>query len=189
MTHIDESVVLVDPAGNPLGTELKSVVHTFDTPLHLAFSLYLFNEDGQLLMTRRSLNKLTWAGVWTNSCCGHPLPEESFTDAIHRRLLQELGTTAFDIRCVLPDFAYTARDASGIRENEICPVYVGTIAPDATIAANPNEVMDYEWASWPAICAATAATPFAFSPWSVRQVAELSASGQQVQGQQVQGQQ
>ena len=62
--------------------------------------------------------------MWTNSCCGHPRPGEEPTDAVRRRLDDELGLEVGDLRSALPDFAYRAVDASGVVENEVCPVFV-----------------------------------------------------------------
>lgn len=67
-----EHVILLDEQDQPAGMLEKYAAHTFDTPLHLAFSCWLFNQQGQLLVTRRSLGKKAWPGVWTNSVCGHP---------------------------------------------------------------------------------------------------------------------
>ena len=86
-----ESVVLLDEAGNASGTAGKVAVHHDRTPLHLAFSCYLFNEAGQFLLTRRAESKRTFPGVWTNTCCGHPLPGEATSDGVLRRLRDELG--------------------------------------------------------------------------------------------------
>ena len=88
-----ELVVTVDEAGNTIGSAPNETVHTDHTPLHLAFSCYLLNSEGMLLMTRRALTKRTWPGVWTNSFCGHPGPGEACEDAIVRRSEQELGCT------------------------------------------------------------------------------------------------
>jgi isopentenyl-diphosphate delta-isomerase len=176
VTATDELVVLLDEQGAPIGTHPKISVHHADTPLHLAFSLYLFDASGRLLMTRRALDKRTWPGVWTNTCCGHPGPDESPEGAIHRRLRAELGMSVADLHCVLPDFAYRARDASGVWENERCPVWFGRTAvgePDP----DPDEVMEWAWADWPALGDAVASAPFAFSPWLVRQLVELRQVG------------
>src|SRR5690606_39821221 len=120
-----DEVVLVDDDGAPRGTAPRTSVHTTDTPLHRAFSLYLFDADGQVLVTRRALGKVTWPGVWTNACCGHPRPGEELDDAVRRRLGEELGLTVEDLQVVLPDFRYRAVDASGVVEHELCPVLVG----------------------------------------------------------------
>ncbi len=176
MTVTEESVVLVSEAGEPIGVTAKAEVHTTSTPLHLAFSLYLFDADDRVLLTRRALGKRTWPGVWTNTCCGHPGPGEQMEDAVRRRVREELGLELAELTCVLPDFAYTAVDASGIVENEICPVFrARTVHPVADPAPNPSEVMDWRWGSWTDVVDAVSATPFVFSPWSVLQVRRLAA--------------
>ncbi|MCZ9308193.1 isopentenyl-diphosphate Delta-isomerase [Corynebacterium uberis] len=169
-----ELVVLLDAAANPIGTAEKSQVHTGDTPLHLAFSVFLLNGDGQLLLTRRALSKKTWPGVWTNSFCGHPGPGESFEDAIRRRGSQELGidpADLVDISQQIPDFSYRAVDSSGIVENEVCPVYVASLAPGVDVAPQPAEVDSYAWAPCAEVITATEATPFVFSPWFTQELA------------------
>ena len=167
---MSELVVLLDDDGRPCGHQDKQDVHTTDTPLHLAFSCHVFDDRGRVLLTRRSIAKQTWPGVWTNSVCGHPAPGESMPDAIGRRAGQELGLRLADIESMLPDFRYRAVDANGLVENEVCPVFgasaIGPVRPD------PAEVMDWQWAEPRAVREAVRATPFAFSPWLVRQVAE-----------------
>jgi isopentenyl-diphosphate delta-isomerase len=166
-----EQVVLLDNDGKVVGAADKATVHTTQTPLHLAFSCHVFNRDGQLLVTRRALGKATWAGVWTNSFCGHPMPDESVEDAIARRASVELGITVGDLKLVLPDFRYRAIDASGIVENEICPVY-RAVSTDA-VRANPDEVSEWEWVDPASLTAAASAAPYAFSPWLVWQLQQL----------------
>ena len=173
---IEERVVLLNPGGAAIGDQPKATVHTEETPLHLAFSVHVFDDAGRVLLTRRALSKRTWPGVWTNTCCGHPGVGEPLTAAVRRRLREELGIGVDALRCVLPEFAYTARDASGIQENEICPVFAGRLHPATPVRPNPSEVMDWAWTSWDELVTAAAATPFAFSPWAVLQVRQLPAT-------------
>lgn len=173
MSTEPELVVLVDEQGTPTGSFEKFAVHTEATPLHLAFSCHVYNGHGQVLVTRRALSKLTWPGVWTNSFCGHPAPGETLEDAIARRAQLELGITVSQLEPLLPDFRYRAVDASGIVENEICPVF-RAITTDV-VRANPDEVAEWEWVDPAALAAAVSSVPFAFSPWLVLQNAELSA--------------
>lgn len=164
-------VVLVDSAGSAIGTQSKASVHGTSTPRHLAFSCHVIDANGRLLVTRRALGKRTWPGVWTNAFCGHPQPGERLDDAVRRRARFELGITIDRVTCALPDFGYSARDASGIEENELCPVFIARAA--GPLAANPDEVAEARWTSVPALSAATAATPFVFSPWLVQHLAPL----------------
>lgn len=166
-----ETVVLVDPSGHPIGTADKATVHTADTPLHLAFSCHLYDSAGRVLVTRRALSKRTWPGVWTNSFCGHLSPGESPEDALRRRGVAELGVSVSSIGSVLPGFRYRAVDASGIVENEICPVFSAHTA-DAVVP-NPDEVCEWQWVAPAELRAAVAAAPFAFSPWLGWQLEQL----------------
>ncbi len=170
---MDELVVLCTEDGKEAGTARKTEVHTDSTPLHFAFSTWLFDDEGNLLLTRRALSKQTWPGVWTNSFCGHPAPGESFEEAVVRRAREELGTTVAEIRSVLPDFQYRAVDASGIVENEICPVFFARL--DGELNPNPDEIAEYEWTRMADLREAVACVPFIFSPWLVEELAEFPA--------------
>lgn len=169
-----EQVVLLDRAHRPSGTAPKATVHHAATPLHLAFSCYVFGPSGRLLVTRRALGKAAWPGVWTNSVCGHPGPGEDFEDAIRRRAREELGIGVERIRVRLPDFRYRAVDASGVVENEVCPVYEahtrGVPEPD------PAEVAQWHWADWPSFVALAERTPWAISPWAAEQAPLLAGA-------------
>ena len=171
MTVAAEQVVLLDEHGTPAGVADKVAVHTGGTPLHLAFSCHVVDPDGRVLVTRRALGKRTWPGVWTNSFCGHPAPDEAMDVAIARRAQHELGITLSGLELMLPDFRYRAVDASGIVENEVCPVY-RAVTTDA-VAANPDEVAEFAWVAPEQLASAVAATPFAFSPWLVWQLEQL----------------
>jgi isopentenyl-diphosphate delta-isomerase len=168
---VEDMVVLLDEDGAEIGTAPKSSVHGADTSLHLAFSCYVFNDRGEVLITRRALAKKTWPGVWTNSFCGHPAPAETLTDAVRRRADFELGMDLAGIDLALPLFRYRATDSSGIVENEVCPVYLARAVGDPV--PNPDEVMEFAWTEPEALRRSVLATPFAFSPWMVLQMREL----------------
>jgi isopentenyl-diphosphate Delta-isomerase len=172
---VTELVVLLDPHGSAIGTAAKSEVHHAETPLHLAFSCYVVDDDGRLLMTRRAAHKRTFPGVWTNSFCGHPAPGEALDEAVVRRGRQELGLDVGSVRLVLPGFRYRA-EQDGVVEHEMCPVFVATAtgAPEPD-PAEVDDVRAVPWAtlhdgarqgSWPEL-----------SPWCVEQVAQLAVHG------------
>lgn len=170
MSDIDE-VVLLDDDARPIGAAAKNSVHGADTPLHLAFSCHVLDTDGRVLVTRRSLQKTTWPGVWTNSFCGHPRPNEELTDAVRRHAASELGLRLHTLTLELPRFRYWARDANGVVENEVCPVFVART--DDMPAPAAREVAELVWTEPGALARAIAAAGWAFSPWLVRQAAEL----------------
>jgi isopentenyl-diphosphate delta-isomerase len=172
-----EQVVLVDAAGRAIGTERKSAVHHGDTPLHLAFSAYLFRPGpggGDLLVTRRALDKATFPGVWTNSVCGHPGPGERLSEAVRRRARHELGVTVTDLRLVLPRFAYRA-EMGGVVEHELCPVYVGVVQGDPS--PELSEVEGVEWVPWVRFSSDVAEGRREVSQWCREQVAALLRLG------------
>lgn len=169
----NEMVVLCDEDGTPVGTALKSEVHTTETPLHLAFSCYVFNQDGEFLVTRRALSKKTWPGIWTNSACGHLAPGESALEAVERRVPHEIGVpvgSLDNIVCALPDFNYRAVDSRGIVEWEICPVFVATLKPGVEINPRDDEVEQLAWTTADELISAVEAAPYAFSDWMREQL-------------------
>jgi isopentenyl-diphosphate delta-isomerase len=170
---VTEQVVLLDENLQPCGVLPKSEVHHAGTPLHLAFSVYVFDPEGRLLVTRRAVGKQTFAGVWTNTCCGHPGPGEDLADAVRRRLATELGLEVDGLSLVLPEFRYEAVGADGVRENEFCPVFVARAAGDP--APEPSEVAEWRWVEWTAFCDVAETAPWAVSPWAAEQVPQLRA--------------
>ena len=170
-----ENVVLVDETGARCGVAAKATVHHAQTPLHLAFSAYLFNGTGRFLLTRRAESKHTFPGVWTNTCCGHPAPGEPIPGSVRRRLRQELGIGTAELVLVLPGFRYQARMANGVLENEICPVYAAYSdeAPDP----DPSEVAEVRWVDWAEFGAAVRNGRQPVSPWCELQLPELTALG------------
>lgn len=185
-----DSVVLLDAAGNANGCAAKLSVHDTDTPLHLAFSCYVFDDRGRFLITRRAESKKTWPGVWSNSCCGHPRPEERIDEAVHRRLRAELGVAVADLTLALPRFRYQARMTNGVVENEMCPVFLARVSDGSdipgdrgdpgdrvTVRPDPAEVADVEWADWPRFRDDVTDGRRAVSPWCALQVRELAELG------------
>ena len=137
-----EEIILVDEQDNVIGTMEKMEAHRRGV-LHRAFSVVLFNSSGELLLQRRADNKYHSGGLWTNTCCSHPLPDESIRDAAQRRLKHEMG---IDLR---PEFAFkfiykTPLDRSLI-EHELDYVFIGTF--DGTPVINKNEVSEWKFMS------------------------------------------
>ena len=172
----EDTVVLVDETGAATGTALKSEVHRADTPLHLAFSCYIFDGDDRLLVTQRALAKPSFAGVVTNSCCGHPRPDERITDAVRRRARSELGVDLDDLWLVLPEFRYRATSSTGMLENEICPVFAARTS-SVTLAPDPSEVEWAQWVPWAEFAASVVSGERAVSQWCAVQVPQLLALG------------
>lgn len=141
-----ELIVLCDQAGKPIGAAEKLAAHNANTHIHRAFSCYVFNQQGQVLITQRAAVKKVWPTVWTNSCCGHPAPGESDQAAIVRRLDYELGMTAGKPTCILPVYIYKTPPYNGIVEHEFCPVYA--VRSDVEPLPNPDEVDDFRWVDW-----------------------------------------
>lgn len=172
-----EQVILVDEAGNAIGTAPKAGVHHERTPLHLAFSCYLFDHAGRLLVTQRALHKPTWPGVWTNSFCGHPGPGEPMVEAVHRRAEQELGVRLDELHLTLPAFRYDATMPNGMMENELCPVFTAVTGDQARPQAEEVEAAD--WVAWPVYRDEVLAGAREVSPWSILQVEQLAAVEEQ----------
>ncbi|MGQ0530652.1 MAG: isopentenyl-diphosphate Delta-isomerase [Panacagrimonas sp.] len=155
-----EEVVLVDARGEPVGVAEKQRAH-LDGALHRAFSIFVFNTRGELLMQQRAATKYHSGGLWTNTCCGHPRPGEALADAAHRRLREEMG---FD--CMLREafhFTYHAQLDHDLIEHEFDHVFVGRC--NARPTPNPQEVGAYVWMSIEALAADLAARPERYTYW------------------------
>ena len=171
----EELVVLCAEDGTALGSAAKETVHHRDTPLHLAFSCYVFDRAGRVLVTRRARTKQTFAGVRTNSCCGHPAPGETLPAAVRRRLAFELDVVARQVDLLLPEFRYRATAGDGTVENELCPVY-RAVVDSARFRPNPAEVDDAWWVEWTRFCADSVADD-PLSAWAAEQVGQLTVLG------------
>jgi isopentenyl-diphosphate delta-isomerase len=136
----DEFVILVDEQDNELGLMAKQEAHE-KALLHRAFSVFVFNNNGELLLQQRAFNKYHSGGLWTNTCCSHPRANERTLDAAHRRLMEEMG---FD--CELKEkfhFIYRTPFENGLTEHELDFVYTGEFNGIPQI--NPEEVASYRW--------------------------------------------
>ena len=173
-----EYVVLVDEQNTPIGKMPKDTVHTFTTPLHRGFSLFIFNRNGELLVTQRAVTKKTFPDVWTNTVCGHPAPDEDVVAAAKRRLKDELGISSEDVK-VISLYRYRFADIHGIFENEICPILVGRTDEDPQ--ANPDEVRAWKWMPWREFLTATQDSPDKYSPWCIEEAAILQQKDPELQ--------
>ena len=171
---MEELIVLVDDDGRSIGTMPKAQVHHGETPLHRAFSAYLFDDAGRLLVTRRAEDKATFPGMWTNTVCGHPGPDEEDAAAIARRAAFELGLHVSDVRPAVPGYRYRA-EFRGVVENEICPVYLGRFTGTPEPAA--GEVGEWELLDWVAFRSRQETEGDAWSPWCREQARLIEESG------------
>jgi isopentenyl-diphosphate delta-isomerase len=165
-----EFVVLVDEQNRILGSMPKEEAHRARTPLHRAFSSFVFRAvDKQVLLQQRSAKKKTWPLMWSNSCCGHPGPGESNIDAARRRLKYELGLDPTLLEEVAPYRYCFTKD--GVMENEICPILVGLVEHDPVI--NPDEVEAVRWMEWNAFLEEIERNPNPYSEWCIEEARVL----------------
>jgi isopentenyl-diphosphate delta-isomerase len=168
-----EHVVLVDEENHVLGTAPKDTVHGATTPLHRAFSVFLFRvSDGKLLLQQRSATKKTWPLVWSNSCCGHPRLDESNIAAARRRLVTELGLMPLFLEEVAPYRYCFTRE--GVMENEICPILVGLVETEP--APNPAEVNQVRWIDWPDFLGEIDHNAAGYSEWCIEEARILKGT-------------
>ncbi len=155
-----ENVVLVDEQDNELGLMEKLEAHR-EGRLHRAFSVFVLNSNGDLLMQQRAFHKYHSGGLWTNTCCSHPRYREKTEDAAHRRLQEEMG---FD--CHLDKmfhFIYRAEFDNDMVEHEFDHLYVGYSDTDPVI--NPEEVAAWKWMSLAEVERDLDANPHLYTEW------------------------
>lgn len=167
----EDMIVLVDEQNTPIAIAPKLTSHHANTPLHRAFSIFLFNGEGQLLLQQRSFTKKTWPGAWSNSCCGHLMLDEPAEEAAKRRVSDELGITGIAPQMILPDFRYRA-EKDGVVENEICPVLVART--DSAPSLDPSEVQDTKWIGWREFLELLKEPDCGFSPWAIEETSLLA---------------
>lgn len=157
---MEELVILVDHDDRETGVMEKIQAHR-EALLHRAFSVFVFNSKGELMLQQRALGKYHSPGLWTNTCCSHPRPGEETEAAAHRRLHEEMG---FD--CTLTKifhFTYKAPFDNNLTEHEVDHVFVGF--SDTLPVINPEEVESYRFATLDDISVEMAENPELFTVW------------------------
>ena len=157
-----EPLILVDDADREIGHLDRANCHAGSGVLHRAFSLLIFNGNGELLLQQRAAGKRLWPLYWSNSCCSHPRRAESMEAAVHRRLEQELG-----LACPLHflfNFQYHAQFDAGGAEHELCSVFIGRSTD--RVQVDPAEVHAWRWIGVSALQAEMHGPAAAkFTPW------------------------
>ena len=158
----DDHVILVDESDRPVGLERKLPAHENGGKLHRAFSVFIFNRAGQMLIQRRADGKYHFGGLWTNACCSHPKHGRTLVESARIRLREEFG---FDVPLEERfSFVYRAEDpASGLTEHEFDHVLVGRF--DGEPSPNPDEVEGWEWADRATLLRDVRDNPGRYTPW------------------------
>ena len=156
-----EELILVDADDKETGYGTKADCHDGKGVLHRAFSLFLFNSAGELLLQRRGSQKRLWPGFWSNSCCSHPRRGETLLVATQRRLHDELNTSA-ELEHVYR-FCYQAEFGDAGSENESCHVFLGRL--DGDVRPNASEIESVRYVSAGKLDEELAEHPEQFTPW------------------------
>ena len=160
-----EELILVDDEDNEIGFRSKADCHDGGGIRHRAFSLFLFNDDGELLLQQRSKEKRLWPGFWSNTCCSHPRRGESLSVAAGRRLIDELNISA-ELESVF-HFCYEAGFGERGSENELCHVFLGRISGE--VRPNECEIENTRYLSVTNLDAELADYPDRFTPWFIEE--------------------
>jgi isopentenyl-diphosphate delta-isomerase len=169
-----EQLILVDSDDQEVGYLSKLDCHAGAGVMHRAFSIFLFNSDGEILMQRRSAGKPLWPLYWSNSCCSHPRVGESIDLALQRRMQEELG-----VQCpliFLYKFQYQAPFGDLGSECEVCSVYAGTY--DGVIHVNQTEIAEVRYATPAALLRQIERDPDGFTPWFRMELERISSEFQ-----------
>ena len=155
-------IILVDENDNPVGFETKLKAHEDGGKLHRAFSIFIFDAIGRMLLQRRAKGKYHFGGLWTNACCGHPKRGETLQDAARVRLRQEFGFEA-ELNGIF-SFVYRASDAeSGLSEYEFDHVFHGEFNGEPH--PNPDEIDDWKWVDLAKLRADLEGNQHDYTPW------------------------
>jgi isopentenyl-diphosphate delta-isomerase len=164
-------LILVDEQDNEIGSCEKLDAHLGQGKLHRAFSVFLFNPAGELLIQQRSSQKMLWGGYWANSCCSHPRQGESTDDAALRRIEEELGIESE--LTYLYKFVYHAEFGDAGSEYENCYVYAGHF--DGEVHADPEEIQEWRFVTPDNLTEEISANSDRFTPWFKLEWEEIRA--------------
>lgn len=164
-----EELILVDDQDNEIGFRSKADCHDGRGILHRAFSLFLFNEAGELLLQQRGKEKRLWPGFWSNSCCSHPRRGESLQIATMRRLSDELNIEA-ELEFVY-HFSYQAQFSEAGSENELCHVFLGKVVGE--LHPNDSEIESIRFIPADDLTSELTEHPQRFTPWFKQEWREL----------------
>lgn len=157
-----ERLILVDHDDNVVGFSSKGEAHDGEGVLHRAFSIFIFNAEGSVLLQQRSAQKRLWPLYWSNSCCSHPREGESYAQSTERRLREELSLEAELV--FLYRFSYHAPFGDAGSERELCSVYAGHVR-DQAVDVNPNEIAAWKWVSPSEVDRLLVEEPDILTPW------------------------
>ena len=155
------NVILVDESDNQVGLEEKMKAHLGKGILHRAFSVFVFNKKGELLLQQRAKGKMLWPLYWTNTCCSHPREGENYEEAGKRRLQEELGFTC-SLK-LIGKFQYQAGYKDIGSENELCSVLVGEY--DGEVFPNKEETESVKWINFEELKKDVTEHPENYTPW------------------------
>ncbi len=167
----DELLILVDDNDTVLGYKSKADCHEGKGILHRAFSIFIFDDHGRLILQQRSKQKLLWPLYWSNSCCSHPRKGETLDIATQRRLYEELGIKT-DLK-YLYSFQYQAKYQKFGSENELCSVLIGR--SDSPPHTNKNEIADWKYISPDDLATDLNKNPQNYTPWFKLEWQKISA--------------
>lgn len=158
--HNNDPVILVDENDNVTGIAGKLEAHRKGL-LHRAFSVFVFNSRGELMLQRRAFSKYHSGGLWSNTCCSHPFPGELTSVAAHRRLKEEMG---FNTKLEESfSFLYKAKLDNELTEHELDHVFIGT--SDEEPKLNPGEVQDWKWVNIDELKRELETDPASYTVW------------------------
>lgn len=153
-------VILVNDQDEAIGVMDKMEAHEQGS-LHRAFSIFIFNSNGEMLLQQRALDKYHSGGLWTNTCCSHPQPGEDILAAANRRLMEEMGFAA-SLEKVF-SFKYKTDFDNGLMEHELDHVFTGKY--DGDIKPDPTEVSGYSFLSVDAVRKSIEEDPHSYTSW------------------------